>query len=158
MCDAYCLYHSSDRGLLFTKTETGQVGEFIKKLGHNFLLFRNTSLRNQQNYETEYLTHRNGDDIRPLNTSTNPNNTFSTSASTVTPQPAPRNQPPSLTARPNSTLFGTNINLITLESVLRSPHLYQLPPNAHLGGGANSLNSSFSSTVPGVPPSVSADV
>lgn len=60
-----------------------------------------SSLRSQQNYESELLTQRNGDDIRPLNSSApNPNHTFSTTAST--PQPAPRNQPPLLTARPNS--------------------------------------------------------
>ncbi|KAI6175188.1 Prion like protein [Aphelenchoides fujianensis] len=99
--------------------------------------------RNGRNYETEYLTQGN-DDIRPLNTAANPNTTFSTTASS-TPQPAPRNQPPSLGARPS-------------KSALRAPHLYQLPPASHLTGGANSLNSSFSSTVPPVPPSVSADV
>ncbi|KAI6177785.1 CBN-PQN-89 protein [Aphelenchoides bicaudatus] len=103
-----------------------------------------SSLRGQHNYESELLTQRNGDDIRPLNSSApNPNTTFSTTAST--PQPAPRNQPPLLSARPS-------------KSLLRSPHLYTMPPAAHLTGGANSLNSSFSSTVPPVPPSVSADV
>ncbi|KAI6189145.1 hypothetical protein M3Y98_00430900 [Aphelenchoides besseyi] len=103
---------------------------------------RPRSSLNGRNYETEYLTQSNGDDIRPLNTHANPNTTFSTTAST--PQPAPRN-PPSLGSHPK-------------KSALRAPHLYQLPPASHLTGGANSLNSSFSSVIPPVPPSVTADV
>ena len=45
---------------------------------------------------------------------------------------------------------------------MRSPHYYQLPPPAHLGG-ASSLNDTLNSSFAGsqaapLPPSVSADV
>uniref|UniRef100_A0A914CWT1 SEA domain-containing protein n=1 Tax=Acrobeloides nanus TaxID=290746 RepID=A0A914CWT1_9BILA len=62
------------------------------------------------------------------------------------PIPSPRHNPPALTQKP------------IIKSAMKNPG-FQLPPPAHLGGGADSLNSSYTdrSSVP-VPPSRSADV
>jgi hypothetical protein len=88
-------------------------------------------------YHSEYRTHAGEAEARPLQ-----------SAPNGTPQAAPRNHPPPLTAKPN-------------KSVLRAGATYQLPPPAHLGGIASlndTLNSSFSGSQAAPNVSVSADV